>query len=147
MAVRDALADQLLGAFEVDEQDGLAGLRRDVIPVASLQGRAGTDGDTLLFSSGVECLSERRQPRPAIVVGQRNAGVHLRFVGLGMVVIAVKKGGVQAPRDGLADHRLAARRHAHGNDDAGWGEGQGVRLHIRWWEPTADSRPATVAQQ
>jgi len=36
MAVRDALADQLLGAFEVDEQDGLAGLRRDVIPVASL---------------------------------------------------------------------------------------------------------------
>ena len=58
-------------------------------------------------------LVQARQPRRAVLIRQRNAGVHLGLVRVGVIVVALGILPMLSGRQLGADRRLAARRHPH----------------------------------
>jgi hypothetical protein len=79
----------------------------------------------------VQSPREPLQPGPTIFVGKRRAGAHLFDIGFGVVAVAIKERHVQAPRDGLADRRLARGTDAHDDDDAGRNERHGYTVAVK----------------
>jgi len=122
VALRHAGCDQLLVAFEIDEEDRLARGGYEVVAIGAFQGRASAYRDALVVGGGMQRFGERREPRPPVIIGKRDAGSHFLLVGWRVVVVAIEKRRVQPPGDGFAGRRLAARGDAHDDDGAGRNE-------------------------
>src|SRR5579875_1022024 len=110
------------------------------VPVAPPQRGAGDHRGLAVGDPRVHPRPDRLQPRPAVLVGQRDAGPHLRDVRGRMELIRVGETPVQPPGDQGADRRLAASRHASQDQDhavASLGAGAAPRSGRRRSRPPA----------
>src|SRR6476620_7276086 len=65
-------------------------------------------------------VADEAQPRPAVLVGERDTAVHLLDVGLGMERVTLGEQPVHAHGDALGHCRLARSGDAHADDDVGF---------------------------
>src|SRR4029079_543389 len=95
-----ALSDETLVSFEVDQPDAASGAD-DAVAVGALQGRARDDalpaGSASLVDPPRDCL----EPRPAVLVGERHTAAHLLDVLRRMEAIGIAEWPAQAGRPGL----------------------------------------------
>ena len=118
LASSEPRGDQVEVALEIDEPHVGALVLRDDVAVAPLQRRAGHHagraGRAMLGDPG----GDRAQPRPAVLVGERLAALHLGDIGGRMETVRVAERAVELRGDQLPDGRLAGTRHAHHHDGA-----------------------------
>ena len=104
--------DQFVRAVEEDEADILASVREDVA-IGALQRRAG-DHEPLAFpGDAVDLVGDGLQPGPAIVVGERMAGAHLRDIAWRVKAVAVLKAPAKPRRQSIGDGAFARAGDAH----------------------------------
>jgi hypothetical protein len=113
LARADALLEQVAAALEVDEP-GVGSLGADRVAIGTAQRRAGDD------EAGVGCrgqrLADEREPRPPVVVAQRDARGHLLDVADGVQRVCVDERNAENTRQQFAHGRLARTAHSH-NDE------------------------------
>src|SRR4051812_4109371 len=98
------------------------------VAVPALQGRAGDDDVASCLLVLADPGGQAAQPRPAVVVVQRDPGPHLLDVGGRVEVVALGELPAQAVDEGGGDGRLAGAADAH-DDDRGRGRWAGSRHH------------------
>src|SRR5580704_11772212 len=83
-----AARDQVLLALEVD-QPHVGAVADENIAVAPLERRAWDDAVPTRMAGLIDPGGDRLQPRPAILVSERNAAVHLVDIGRGVKPIGI----------------------------------------------------------
>jgi hypothetical protein len=86
------------------------------IPIRTLEGRACSDGESMLSGDCAERGTQGIEPRPAILVPQGDPGTHLGNVGWRVVIIALQKGHLQCFCKGAAEGGFSAAADAHDED-------------------------------
>jgi len=86
-------------------------------PVSFFQRRAGDHQVLAPINRPRDYGVEHLQPRFAIGLSQRHAGVHLFLVGGGMQLVALHESPAEHRRDSCADGRLPGAADAHHHDD------------------------------
>jgi hypothetical protein len=117
LARREPRRNDLGAPRQVDEAHVARAL--DPLAIAALQRRAREDHVARLRCHLAQPVDDAVEPRPAIVVGERDAGAHLLDVGGRMQVVRVDQRPAEGGRERRADRRLARSRHAHQHDDHG----------------------------
>src|SRR5262245_8868292 len=92
----DATRDQRLLAREVDETD-IATRADQHVTVPALERRARDDAMSAAAPNLVDPAGDRVQPRPTVLVGERDALVHFLDVGGRVKPVAILERPVQAP--------------------------------------------------
>src|SRR3981081_2415701 len=100
----DAAGDELFVPFEEEETDIWASADHNV-SVAALARRAGDDPMSARGPRLVDPGCNRVQPRPAILIGQRNTLVHLFDIGGRVEPIAILEFPLQACGEKRSDGR------------------------------------------
>src|SRR6266571_2631716 len=118
-----ASRDQRLAALQIDETYVPAAVDDDVA-IAALERRAGEHDVPAGAARFVDERGDGVEPRPAVLVGERDALVHLLDIGGRVEPIAVLEFPAEAPGQQRADGALAGARDAH--DDEG-GDARGRR--------------------
>src|SRR5262249_31554519 len=90
--------------------------RRDHVAVAALERRAGHDAGRARVAMRFDPGSDRFEPGPAVVVGERLTAAHLLDVGRRVKAVGVAKRAIEPRRDQLADGRFAGARDANPHD-------------------------------
>ena len=91
--------------------------RRQRIAVSLFQRGASQNAAFATAIPAEQHVMQRRQPRRAVLVGERNAGMHLRLIGLGVVVVALGVMPAGPLREQRANSGFAGPGHAHQNHD------------------------------
>jgi hypothetical protein len=110
-----ARKQQRMAAFQIDEIELAARFPAQQIAVGALQGGAGYDDPLPLGARGGNIAADARQPRPAVVIGERRAPGHFLHVFGRVQAIALDEGEPQALRQKIADRRFATAAHTHNN--------------------------------
>jgi len=92
LAFGEALGDQMLGAVEQDEVEGIGREAADEgFPVSILQGGAGKDASLAGFEPLEQEAVKGFEPGLTVLVGEGVAGGHLRLIGGGMVGVGIRE--------------------------------------------------------
>ena len=118
MAGSDAARDQRLIALEVDQTNG-GTIADQNITVAALESGACDDGASARTTAVVDPGGDRGQPGPTILVGKRNAVVHLVDVGSRVKPVGIFELPSQPRGEKCANGRLAASRNPHDDHHRG----------------------------
>ena len=113
-----AAGDQLFASFEIDEAHVPAFADQN-IAVAALERGAPDDAACRRGARLVDPGGNRAQPRPAVLIGQRNALPHLVDVRRRMKRIGVAELPLERSGEERSDSRFAASGNAHHDKDGG----------------------------
>ena len=105
-----------LCASEIDEAH-LGAASAQAVAINALQGRARDDRRDARAALLVDEAADRREPGPAVLVGQRCSAPHLLDIGRWMKTVGVAERPSEYPREALARGRLAATRNPHQQQD------------------------------
>ena len=94
--------DEVPAAAKIDEPD-FRPVADDDLAVGSLERRAGDDAGLLLGALPVDPGRDALEPGLAVRIGQRNSGMHLGDVCLGMEGVALLEGPAEPHRQFLRD--------------------------------------------
>src|SRR5439155_8760896 len=115
-AVRQPPRQLAFGRLQVHEADP-PGVAAQNLTIGTLQGRTGQHEVLASIRRVGNGRVQRRQPRCAIGIGQRDAGVHLLDVARRMPIVALDERPRQVGGEPGADRRFASAGRAHQNDD------------------------------
>src|SRR5262245_8474675 len=116
VACRQPARDQVLLTLEIDDAD-IAALANQDIAIGAFECGAGDGAMIPGAPSRVDPGGNAMQPRPAILICQRLAGVHLPDVGLRVEPVTVLVDPVQPTREHRGNRALAAARDSHHHGD------------------------------
>src|SRR5262249_43519197 len=113
---RQMFGDERPAAAKVDEPY-FGAIADDDLAIGALERGASDDPRLLPGALAMDAGGYPRQPGLAIGIGQRNSGVHLGDVRLGMEPVALLEGPPEPRCEILRDRRLARPGHAHDHED------------------------------
>lgn len=114
--LREAVANQLEGAFQVHEND-FAMSARKALSIDAPQRGTGDDGATLFFYRRFDQLGEPLDPRLPVGIGQRLMPCHFRDVLFGMEIVPVEERPAERFGEPPADGGFPGARDAEEYDD------------------------------
>lgn len=109
-------AQRVVGSVEQDEEDRALGGGSQAIAVDALQRRAGNDDVAAGRRRLAKCSPNRIEPRPAILVGERDAGGHFFNIGAWMEFVGIAEDDAEVGSQTLSDGGLPAPANAHDDD-------------------------------
>src|SRR5690606_30286471 len=122
---RETARDQVLVAAQVDDA-GVAVALHENIAIGALERGAGHDHARAVRAPAADLRGDGVQPRPPVLVGQRDAGAHFIDAALGMETVAILDDPSQPPAQRARDDAFARSRHAHDDQRAKGGASAGI---------------------
>ncbi len=116
VAPHKAFGDQVSAAAKID-QPYFRPVADDDLAIGALEGGAGDDPRLLLGALAVDPSGHGLEPGPSVGIGQRNSGMHLGDIRLGMQRVAFLEGPAETRGQLLGDRRLAGPGHPHHHED------------------------------
>src|SRR5262249_61885638 len=116
VASRQMPGDELAAAAKI-AQPHLRPITNDDLAIGSLERGTGDDARLLHCAPAVNPGGDTLEPRLAVRVGQRNAGMHLRDIGLRVERVTLLESPAEPRRQFLGDRRLARARPARDDED------------------------------
>ena len=116
----ETACDESLIPFEINQADVRPVPNQD-IAISSFQCGTGNDAVPARSARLVDPGGNRVQPGPAILIGQRNAGVHFVDIGRRMKPVCIFEFPAKAQSEKRSDRRFPASRNAHhDHNHGGW---------------------------
>src|SRR5262245_49622788 len=116
VAACQVLGDKVAAGAEVNQPD-FGSITDDDLAIGSLQGRTGDNSGLPPGTLAVDPAGHGFQPGPAILIGERNAGMHFGDVGFGMKGIAFLEGPTDPRCKRLRNGGLSNTGHPHNDQD------------------------------
>jgi hypothetical protein len=112
----DSRADQPRIRLQAYEEYRNCRTLAEALPIGALQRGARRHGPTVAGDSGADRSTKALEPRPTIIVFERNARRHPLDIVNGMVLVAFEERGAQRFRQAGRQGRLPTSTHSHDND-------------------------------
>src|SRR5262245_31258872 len=104
LALLQSLANEGIVALQIDKAD-CRPVAAQTVAVRLLERRASQDRRLAIIQEGIDVVPQRREPRVAVFVGQRNSLPHFVYIGLGMKIVTV----IERPAEVLKIGRASCR--------------------------------------